>query len=175
MSGVDPVLQAVARAGLALLFAATALHKLRDPHGFGVALGGYRVLPAVLVPPATRALPIFEAAAAGTLLLPRLDPLGPVIALALLCAYSGAIAWNLARGRRIDCGCLPGRRQELTPWLLARNATLAAGAALLFVEPAARAISWVDALSLAGSLALLVLLWNTVHRLGALPAPGRSA
>ena len=43
MSGVDPVLQAVARAGLALLFAATALHQLRDPHGFRVALGGYRV------------------------------------------------------------------------------------------------------------------------------------
>jgi len=183
MSGLDPVAHWTLRLALALLFASASAHKLRDPSGFTASLRDYRVLPRAASTPAAAALVGAELCAAATLLLPRLDPAGPATALALLVLYAGAIGWNLARGRRhIDCGCLgPGRRQRLSAWLVARNAVLGAGALLLLTPPAQRQTSWIDTLSLLGSVTLLALLWNVVHQLGAVraaavrPAPGRPA
>jgi uncharacterized membrane protein YphA (DoxX/SURF4 family) len=183
MSGMDPVAHWVLRLALALLFGAASAQKLRDLPGFTVSLRDYRVLPRALSAPAAAALAAAEVGAAAALLLPGLDPAGPATALALLALYAGAIGWNLARGRRhIDCGCLgPGRRQSLSGWLIARNAVLCVGALLLLAPPARRETSWIDALSLLGSVALLALLWNAVHQLGAVraaavrPAAGRSA
>lgn len=168
MIAPDPIVHAILRVALALLFATAAWHKARDPAAFAATLRDYRLLPAALAPAAARLLIALEATACAALLAPPADPLGPALALVLLALYSGAIAWNLARGRRhIDCGCLgPGRRQPLSSWLLARNALLLAGAALLWHEPAARALHPVDAVSGAGSVALLALLWSAAHRLG---------
>lgn len=171
MTAADPVVHAILRASLALLFAAAARHKAREPVRFAATLRDYRLLPAGWVPAAARLLIALEAAAAAALLVPPADPLGPALGLALLALYSGAIAWNLARGRRhIDCGCLGpldrARRQPLSAWLLARNALLIAGAALLGQEPATRPLHPLDALSWAGSVALLALLWNAAHHLG---------
>ncbi|MBW2421177.1 MAG: methylamine utilization protein MauE [Deltaproteobacteria bacterium] len=192
MSGADPVFAWLARIALALLFAGAALHKLRDLGAFAATLRDYRILPlrilphrirprAVVTKAAALALAALELGSAAALLLPAADPVGPLAALALLILYSAAIALNLARGRRhIDCGCLgPGHRQPLAPWLLARNAAIALGPLLLLLLDAApRPVSWIDGISLAGGVAILALLWNAVHQLGAaqpaLPAAGSS-
>ncbi|MBW2274238.1 MAG: methylamine utilization protein MauE [Deltaproteobacteria bacterium] len=186
MSGADPVFAWLARIALALLFAGAALHKLRDLGAFAATLRDYRILPLRIRPRAVTkaaalALAALELGSAAALLLPAADPVGPLAALALLILYSAAIALNLARGRRhIDCGCLgPGHRQPLAPWLLARNAAIALGPLLLLLLDAApRPVSWIDGISLAGGVAILALLWNAVHQLGAaqpaLPAAGSS-
>lgn len=177
---VDPVFAAVARLSLVLLFAAAARHKARDLPAFAATLRDYRILPDGLVPSAAAGLVALELALALLLLAPPLDPLGPLGAVALLAAYSSAIALNLVRGRRhIDCGCLgPAHRQALSPWLLARNALLVVAAVLPLLPPASRALSWIDTTSVAGGVAMLALLWNVAHRLGAvspaLRAPGGS-
>jgi uncharacterized membrane protein YphA (DoxX/SURF4 family) len=181
MSGVDPVFAWLARLALALLFATAALHKLRDLPAFRATLRDYRALPGRLVPAAALTLVSIELAVVALLLLPAADPIGPVAVLMLLALYCGAIALNLARGRRhIDCGCLgPAKRQPLSPWLLARNAVIALGPLLLLVREVPRPGSWIDAVSLLGGLAVLALLWNAVHQLGmaqmALRAPGRTS
>ncbi len=181
MSGVDPVLLWLARLGLALLFCAAALHKARDLPAFSESLRDYQILPGPLSNAGARALMAAELAGAAALLLPSADPVGALSTLALLGLYSAAIALNLARGRRhVDCGCLgPAQRQPLAPWLLVRNATLSLGALLLLLPAGApRTVHWIDGISLLGGIALLVLLWNAAHQLGAVHAapvaPGRS-
>ncbi|MGH0033193.1 MAG: MauE/DoxX family redox-associated membrane protein [Myxococcota bacterium] len=177
---LDPVVHEALRCSLALLFAAAAFHKLRDLPAFAATLGDYRLLPRAAGRPASVAVVAAEAAAAGALLL-DLTPLGPALACTLLALYAGAIGWNLARGRRhIDCGCTGplGRRQTLAPWLLWRNAVLCGAALLLLVDTASRAVSWLDAPALLGSVAFLALLWNAIPRLGAVAGaapPGRPA
>ena len=88
-------------------------------------------------------------------------------AVALLSLYSAAIAINLARGRRhIDCGCLgPASGQGLTPWLLIRNAALVAGSAAVLLPTTGRELIWIDAVTLAGTLIVLGLLWVSGTRL----------
>jgi uncharacterized membrane protein YphA (DoxX/SURF4 family) len=165
---VDPVLAWIARLGLCALFGAAALHKARDLGVFTATLRDYRMLPDRLAPIAAPVVAVCELATAAALLVPALAPRAALAALGLLTTYSAAIAWNLARGRRhIDCGCLgPAHHgQPLSPWLLARNGTLALGALVALAPEAQRAASWVDALSVLGGATMLLVLWSAAHRL----------
>jgi uncharacterized membrane protein YphA (DoxX/SURF4 family) len=171
MLGMDPAVTWLIRLALALLFAVSAWHKLRDLHAFRATLANYRLLPPGLSALLAPGLAICELAIAALLLIPaaRIDgaAIAPIGALVLLALYSGALAINLARGRRdLDCGCLgPAHRQPVSPGLLLRNALLATGAALLLLPVAARNLSWIDALTVAGGWAMLVVFWNAAHRL----------
>ena len=86
-------------------------------------------------------------------------------AAALLGIYSGAIAVNLARGRReIDCGCTgPRARRPLCEALLARNAALIFLAALCALPVAARTLVWIDALTITASVAAMALLYGAIE------------
>lgn len=165
---VDPVMALIARAALVVLFAAAAWHKWRNLAGFEAALANYQVLPGAIVPAAARGVVVLEIALVMALILARFDPYGGGAAALLLGLYSAAIALNLRRGRRdIDCGCLgPGRRQPLSGWLLARNGLLVLAALVLVAPVGSRPLHDVDAVSAAGALTTLVLLWHAAHRLG---------
>ena len=171
MDAVDPAVAWLIRLGLALLFAVAAWHKLRDLSAFRATLSNYRLLPATLTWPIAPALAACELAVAALLLAPavRLEgaPVAPLAALGLLALYSGALAINLARGRRdLDCGCLgPAHRQPVSYGLLVRNALLAAGACLLLPPVAARSLGWIDALTVAGASAMGIVFWSAAHRL----------
>lgn len=186
---LDPAVDIAARAALALLFAAAAREKLRDPLRFRAALADYRVLPARFERAAAPLVPSAEAAAALALaarpvsalvggaggaaqFAPAMAPApaflgaaGPLLAAALLVLYTGAIAWNLARGRRdVDCGCLgPRLRVPLSGWLVARNALLLAPALLCLLPQSARPLVWLDAATAASAAALLALAWHAAH------------
>jgi hypothetical protein len=167
---LDPALELLLRGALALLFAATALHKARDPEGFRASVEGYALLPERLCGGVAGALTGGEAALAAALLLPAsLGVRGPalVAAAALLGLYAAAIAVNLARGRRdIDCGCAgPAARQPLSGWLVARNALLAALALACLRGAALRPLVWVDAVTVSGGIALLAATWSAAHGL----------
>jgi hypothetical protein len=171
---LDPAVAAALRAGLALLFAAAALHKARDPRAFRDALAAYRVLPPAAAGAAAAAVVAAELAAAALLVaaLPGagdgawLRRAGGLLAAALLAVYGAAIAANLARGRRdLDCGCLgPAGRQPLSGWLVARNAALAAAALALLLPVSTRALLWPDALTVAGATLLAALVWTAAHQ-----------
>ncbi len=177
---MDPVATVTLRAALALLLTLAATHKLRDMESFRAAVAGYRLVPAFLVGPAAVALAGGELLAAALLIAsPGRPAAGPLAAAALFLLYGGAIAVNLARGRRdIDCGCGgPGARRPISGWLVARSAALAvlALAAAVPVASPPRSLVWIDALTIAGAVATLGVAYASVDRLLAnLPAVART-
>jgi len=174
---IDPVAAWLARLALAGVFASAALHKWRDLDAFAGAVAAHRLVPEVTTRPLARALAACESAIAVGLLVSASAPSAAAAAATLLALYSGAIAINLARGRReIDCGC-SARPQPLSLGLLARNAALAAAAIPAALPTSVRALVWVDALTAAAGLAALALLWLAAQTLafGAPARIGRSA
>ena len=169
MSALDPALGGAASAALALVFAHAAWHKLRDLGAFTASVAAYELVPAPLAALAATQLVVCEAVLFGTLLLPRARMGAAIAALALLALYSGAIAVNLARGRRdLDCGCTgPALRQPLSGWLLARNAALGALALGAALPQAPRALGAVDALPISGAALALFALHLAANQLAA--------
>jgi len=162
---IDPVFAWVARLALAGVFAAAALHKWRDLSAFSAALGAHRLVPDAVVPALARAFAACETAVAAGLVWTASAALAAGAAAALLALYSGAIAINLARGRReIDCGC-SARPQPLSRGLLVRNALLAAAALPAGFPATARELVWVDALSAAAGAGALAFVWLAAQSL----------
>lgn len=162
---VDPVVAWVARLALAGVFASAALHKCREPGVFAAALTAHRLVPAPLVPALAPALAATETAIAVGLCWPGTAPAAGWAAAALLGLYSGAVAINLARGRRdIDCGC-SARPQPLSLGLLARNAALAAAVLPATAPVLSRELVWVDGLSGAACLGALGFVWLAAQSL----------
>jgi Methylamine utilisation protein MauE len=164
---IDPVIDVALRASLGVLFAAAASHKLREPRRFRATVAEYRLLPATLVTPAALALVGVEITVAAALVTPGWRAAGLLGAAALLALYAGAIAINLARGRRdLDCGCAgPAVRRPISGWLVARNGVLAALALAGLAPAATRPLVWVDALTILGSTATLAALYVSVDRM----------
>jgi len=187
---IDPVVDLALRASLALLFATSALAKLRDLDGFAAAVAGYELLPRWLARPASRAFVALELALAAALSLPSLrvlaslgfaslrgtrplahpEPEALAAALggaSLLALYAFAIAVNLARGRRhIDCGCGgPAGRQAISGPLVLRNALLALAALALCLPVAARPFRALDFLTLLAAVAASAFLYAAANAL----------
>jgi hypothetical protein len=173
---MDPVLSMTLRAALGLLFLVAAVHKLRDPAAFRVALAAYEIVPDGATAAVALVLPLIElATAAGLLIVPAVLPAALVAAL-LLGVYSAAIAVNLARGRRdLDCGCMgPAARQPIGAGLLVRNAVLVVAAFLCAAPAHVRPLAWLDAFTVVAAVAALAGLYSGVQRLMA-SAPGIAA
>jgi hypothetical protein len=164
---MDPVIDAVLRGALALLFLLAASHKARDLGAFRETLLDYRLLPAGTAAAAARVIVGAELAAAAALLAPGPRIPGPLLTALLLGVYTSAIAINLARGRRdVDCGCTgPALRQPLRGALLARNTMLLAGALACLAPVHPRPLVWVDALTIVAAVSVLVMFYATLDRM----------
>ncbi len=173
---LDPALLAALRCALALLWLGSARHKLRDPARFRAALAGYRLLPAPTVRAAAAGAVAFELARALALLAPVAGAAAALGSAALLALYALAITGGLLRGRRgIDCGC-GARPQPLGPHLLARNTVLIALALTAALPASGRALTAIDAASIAGGAGALAALYAAIDALlanGARPAGRR--
>jgi Methylamine utilisation protein MauE len=168
---MDPVIDLTLRAALGLLFAVAAAHKLRDPRRFAATLAEYRVLPAGLAGAASALLVALELAVVAALVVDR--RLGLAGAAALLGLYAGAMATNLARGRRhIDCGCAgPAARRPISGWLVVRNVMLACVALAGLAPIGPRTLLWIDGFTVVAATAAVAACWTAADRLLAL-APG---
>jgi hypothetical protein len=171
---LDPALALVLRGALALVLGSAALHKLRDLRAFHAVVEAYRLAPPAATGAVAAAVVSGEVVACAALLAPGpagASLAGPLLAAALFALYALAIGVNLARGRtHLDCGCGgPAARQPIRPWLVARNAALVAAACLALAPVAARALVWVDVLTVFGALVVLAAAWTSLHRLAAEP------
>src|SRR5262245_19029666 len=164
---MDPALDTTLRAALAILFLAAAAHKVLDRGRFSATLADYHLLPAVQVPLGAGLVTGAEAAVAATLLVPALRVPALLGAAALLVVYGGAIAINLARGRRhIDCGCAgSAARRPISGWLVARNLGLAAACLTAFLPVHGRALLWVDGVTIACATAALAAVYASLDRM----------
>ena len=88
-------------------------------------------------------------------------------AVLLLSLYSFAIWQNLTPdGRQIDCGCFASSAKvPLSGWLVARNVVLMLAACVLVMPNPARALIWVDGLTVLAALFTLWVLWTAGQRL----------
>lgn len=173
---LDPVFPLVVKAGMALLFAFAAWHKLRDWPRIGAVIGGYRLLPPALSQPVAVLLVVLElVAAAGALL----SPSALWLSAGLLSAYAAAIGFNLLRGNdQIDCGCIgfAAVRPRLRWTMVIRNAVLAALALLAVLQPVAdRSLVWIDYLTLLAVLPGAALLYAALETAISLPSRGAAS
>jgi len=172
---LDPVFLLIPPLVLAFLFGASCASKIRAWEEFVGVAQNYRLLPRPLVRPVAYALPPIEGAVALGLLASPSRRLAAIVAIALLAVFSAAVGVNLARGRRhIDCGCFRGvLRQPLSWWLLGRNGVLITLALICVPDAAAaRALTWLDLVTVGGgTVALVLLLVAASSVLGPPPQP----
>lgn len=162
---MDPVVDLVLRAALALLFVVAAGHKLRASARFRATFADYRILPAAAAP----LVPALELGVAGLLVVPATAAAGKIGAAALLLVYAAAVAVNLRRGRTdLDCGCAgPAARRPIGGWLVVRNAAVAAAALAALAPVRPRPLVVLDALTAGAALLALTPLWVAADRLSA--------
>jgi hypothetical protein len=150
------------------LFATAAFAKLRNFATFTGFVAGYRLLPPLLVRPASMLLVCLEALAVVAVLLgaglPALVPAG------LLFTYGFAMSINLLRGRRdIDCGC-GGTPMPIGWRLVLRNLLLGAlvGWSVIALTGPALLILPVAGLAVAAAAAVVLgLLYAAFNQLEA--------
>jgi hypothetical protein len=172
MLSIDPVVSWIAALTMAMLFATSVLHKLRDWPRFRGVVADYRIVPHPLAAPVAAAVVAIESAIVVLLSWPGSRKAGGLAAGCLLIAYAFAIALNLHRGRTaLDCGCVAvGRRSRIHRGMVVRNLVLAASMLLVVVTPGHRGLTALDALTVAGATVILALLYVASDTLSSIAA-----
>ena len=161
MYALDPVASTIIALGVALLFGAAALHKLKDWSRFRTALAGYNLVPSSLNPAAALGLVALESLTAATLPFTASRRIGAFLAAALLVSYALAIGINLLRGRTsIDCGCLgAGQRNRIGGWMVIRNLGLVAATLSATLPTTGRSLTSLDVVTIVGAVLTLAALY----------------
>lgn len=115
---------------LAVVFLAACIPKIASPHDFAVAVFRYQILPHGLINLAAIYLPWLELVSAVALLAPGWRRGAALILFAMLAVFAAAMAFNLARGVNVSCGCFSvGEDAAVSGWWnVARNIALMAAA-----------------------------------------------
>ncbi len=174
---LDPAVGSLITGALALLFAAAARHKLRDPTQFAAVFADYGLASWVSRLRLTWIVPLFELAIAAGLLIRATRTTAASAGALLLLGYAAAIGINLRAGRSaIACGCGgPDEGQPIAGWMLWRNCLLAAALGASVLPWSARALEWTDGVTIGFGLMALALLHASAERLLAQPRTWRPA
>jgi hypothetical protein len=168
---VDPIVGDCIALCLSLLLLASAVQKIRDFPRFAALLAAYRIVPVRLTRAFAIAVPCIEILLAAGLCPAPSRKLSLGLVIVLLAGYGIAMAVNLRRGRRLDCGCGTLREpQPIARWMLWRNGLLAAAAAVALAPPSSRALQAVDIVTLSCGVATAILLYAAAGRLLGTPA-----
>jgi peroxiredoxin len=157
-----------ARILLAAVFGVSALGKLRDGEGVGRAVAEFGV-PSRFAAALGTLLTLVELGVALALVFRRSAQAGAVGALLLLVGLSGAVAWNVGRGRHPDCHCFGRLSSGRVGWsTVARNGFYATFAGFVALDGHLGRV-------LVGSAVVTMVLWlgpgvrrRWVQRAGAL-------
>jgi hypothetical protein len=166
---MDPLVELTVAGSMAVLFAASTVHKLTALGELPGVVRNYRVLPAALALPAAGVLLIAGALTAAALLWPGTRHIGACAAAAQLILFAAAMAINLRRGRAsIDCGCFASRlRQGISAWMVVRNLALALLALGLLLPAKSRELGVLDiatAIAVVATLSFLYPVLDVVLR-----------
>jgi len=165
---IDPALVQILATGFGLLFLASGARKLADFRAFEAAVAGYRLLPRRAAPVAAGGVIAAETGIglAAVSFLREVQLTALAACAGLLLVYAGAMAVNLLRGRRaIDCGCTASTARRAIGWDLVLRNLLLAGLALVpaAMPVGARALTWLDGVTIAGGAAMLLLVYSTLE------------
>jgi uncharacterized membrane protein len=167
MMTIDTAVVAIASASSAAIFAGSAAMKFAAPMEFRGAVENYRIVPEWAAAVVGWTVPMLELAGAAGIMLPAWRPAAALCLLSLLTIFTAAVALNLARGRRnIDCGCFgPLMRQQLSGWMIARNAMLAMLVGIAAAPENERALSAFDYATMVPAVIALVMLYAAANYL----------
>jgi hypothetical protein len=164
---LDPAIAALIIACTALLFAAAAIHKLRDLRRFDEIFAAYGLLPFAARLRVSRAVPFLELVAAGGLLLDGSRVAAASVGIVLLLAYAAAITVNLLRGRRdLACGCGgPDDRRPIAAWMVWRNFSIAVLLGAVMLPWAQRSLAPTDVVTIGFGTMAVALVYLCLDRL----------
>lgn len=120
-----------ARLLLGCLFFMAGLSKIRNPVSFADDILEYQLLPRRLAHVLGYLLPLAELALGLCCLLGLVLPVITGAIILLLIVFTGAVAINLIRGRRISCHCFGGSSTRISSLVIVRNMALLAVAVFI--------------------------------------------
>lgn len=157
---------------LGFVFLLAGLSKIGRRSDFEQTIRAYELVSRRAAQLIARWLPRLELAGASLLLLGVATIPIAVLLGVLLVGFAGAVGINLARGRKIDCGCFSATAPQKIGWgVVARNLSLAAMAVFASVEAprtlslaplagrSGSGLSNADALAIGLGATLLVVAW----------------
>ncbi len=97
---------------LGVTFVYASIHKILDPAAFAATVYNYQILPGSLVNITALVLPWLELIAGAMLILNVWMPGAVSAVTGLLAVFAGALAFNMARGLDIGCGCFTAASAE---------------------------------------------------------------
>jgi uncharacterized membrane protein YphA (DoxX/SURF4 family) len=113
------------RFALGTMFSLSALAKVPDLEGFHALVRDYRLVPRRVSRTVALSIPSIEALLGICLLLGIAVQVAAAMAALLLVAFTVALAVNLARGRRVGCGCFGTiTHHEISLFAVLRNVCL---------------------------------------------------
>jgi hypothetical protein len=118
---------------LGIIFAAAAAPKLRSPTAFAAIVAGYGIAPRRLAPAIAAGVTAIETFLAFAFLSGALMAVAVPLAAVTLAAFTGAVAVNLRRDRRVPCGCFGDAAERISLRSLGRLAALLGALAILIV------------------------------------------
>ncbi|HXL73893.1 MAG TPA: MauE/DoxX family redox-associated membrane protein [bacterium] len=116
------ILQSLLRAAFGILLIYASSDKLGDPDKFLKVIENYHVLPADLLPLSAVVIPWLEFFTGLCLAIGFRWRGAAFIFCALMGIYTLALAWNLAQGAEMNCGCFAmDAAEKLTGWTVLRD------------------------------------------------------
>jgi putative oxidoreductase len=119
---------------LGSIFLYAGIIKVIDPSGFALSIYNYHILPGWLINPFAIFLPWIEVVVGAALIVGAFVSGASLIVTGLLFMFAVALAFSLARGLDISCGCFStSQNGDLITWTyLARDVVLLAMSCLVF-------------------------------------------
>ena len=145
-----------ARIVVAVALIVAGVQKLRVGRSLRPQVAAFGV-PAGIAPVVAVTLPVVEFVTGLSLLVFVRSSLPAWVALGLLALFTGAVAANLASGRRVPCPCFGTSMSDVSPGSLVRNSWLVA-------------LAVVGTGSITGATATSVIIWTVLLGLATLVA-----
>lgn len=115
----------ISRIILGAIFIAAGIPKIMYPAEFAAAVYNYRILPDALVNIVALVLPWVEVLVGGMLIVGIWMPGAVLIYTLLMISFIAALAYNVARGLDIHCGCFsPTSGEVINLWTITRDAAI---------------------------------------------------
>lgn len=155
---ISLVLQVVL--GCTLAWAAIA--KLRALDKFRNAVRDFAMVPATLVVPLSRMIPIAELVLGLLVLVGVQLRITAGIAALLLLAFTVAVVMNLRRGHRVSCACFGASDSPISAWVVLRNGCLLLAAVSVALGGPAGPLEPIEAIAAVLVAVVLMQGWSLV-------------
>lgn len=132
-----PWLSLIFRCYLGGFFLYAAIPKIMEPLAFATSIDHYHLLPSFIIHAYALVIPWLELLCGVALLAGLRVRTSALLCGVMLVMFTGAIAWAVSQGLKIDCGCFGSQGGEEVSWVkVAKNTMMIAGCAFLWKYPA---------------------------------------